>query len=418
MAIPIEELENLGHVLPGANDEFIVEWPKSVRKLRETWEPYRQATWGLRNHWYPVCPSYELRGDEPRAERLLGERIILRRVDGKAYALEDRCAHRRVPLSARFECHTKDTVTCWYHGFTYDWKDGMTVAVITDPDSEAIGKVGVKTYPVEEVKGVVFVFVGDIEPPPLSDDLPPTFLDDARVIHGRRTRVNANWRWGTENAMDTSHVYIHRNSKLFDVVPGVFPLAKKARADHATAMRYATGPGPKGILDDTYRNHVNIWSADIGEEKDVVESKMKTLNYKKDWDEFTIISPQISLWLPCGSAVTGYPRPDWITYEFCVPVDATTHDYFQLESRKCANEQEAEALREEIDETWTQGAMDDFNGDDIWARTALEDAYNEGDGWNEEFLVHNDTSVVAWRQFVSRFNRGIQTPPPGRKELS
>ena len=410
MAMPMGELERLGDVSPEANDEFAVQWPKSIRKLRETWEPYRQATWGLRNHWYPVCFSRELQGVEPRAQTLLGEPVIFRRVAGKIYALEDRCAHRRVPLSTRFACHTKDTVTCWYHGFTYNWKDGLTVQVMTDPQSEAIGKVGLKTYSVEEVKGVVFVFIGDNEPPPLSDDLPPTFLDENRVIHGRRIRVGSNWRWAAENAIDSVHTYVHRNSRLWDVTPSVLPMGLKAVSDHATALRY-TGPGAKGILDDVHLNYHPVWSVDIGEEKDVVQGKMK-----EDWDEFTIMIPQISIWLPAGSAIACYPKAEWISYEFYVPIDATNHDYFQLMSGTCANEQEANALREEIDEKWIQLGMEDFNGDDVWAREGLEVGYAQGDGWNQEFLVHNDTATVAWRQFVSRYHRGIQPPPPGQKD--
>ena len=51
--------------------------------------------------------------------QLLGENILLKRIDGKVYAIRDRCLHRGVQLSRKLECYTKDTITCWYHGFTY-----------------------------------------------------------------------------------------------------------------------------------------------------------------------------------------------------------------------------------------------------------------------------------------------------------
>jgi carbazole 1,9a-dioxygenase terminal dioxygenase component len=62
-------------------------------------------------------------------------------------------------------------------------KDGNLVAIITDPESALIGKARLKTYPVEERKGIVFVFVGDRDPPPpLFQDLQPGFLDHDLAI--------------------------------------------------------------------------------------------------------------------------------------------------------------------------------------------------------------------------------------------
>ena len=53
----------------------------------------------LRNHWYTAAWSDEL-GTEPLALTMLGEDVLLyRKQDGTPVALENRCAHRRVPLS-------------------------------------------------------------------------------------------------------------------------------------------------------------------------------------------------------------------------------------------------------------------------------------------------------------------------------
>ena len=77
------------------HSEFCVELPKSVRKLRETWKPYREAVLGFRNHWYPIAFSRDFVDDTPLARKLCGEDMILRKVDGRVHALEDRCAHRQ-----------------------------------------------------------------------------------------------------------------------------------------------------------------------------------------------------------------------------------------------------------------------------------------------------------------------------------
>src|SRR5207302_9285108 len=139
-----------------------------------------------RNHWYPAFFSHELKeGDvstgsgEPVKEfkslTMLGERIIFRRLDGKVYAMQDWCLHRGVPFSARPECYTKDTLTCWYHGFTYDMKDGALTAVLTDPACPLIGKLNLRTYPAQERQGIVWVYIGDGEPGLLEQDVQPGF---------------------------------------------------------------------------------------------------------------------------------------------------------------------------------------------------------------------------------------------------
>src|SRR5207237_4925992 len=144
----------------------------------------------FRNHWYPALVSHELAEGEVKGANLLGERIAFKRVDGRVYALEDRCAHRGVRFSARPECYTKHTITCWYHGFTYDVRDGRLETIVTDPESALIGKVRLRAYPVEERQGLVFVFVGDLDPaPPLALDVQPGFLDDGLAIYPRGERT-------------------------------------------------------------------------------------------------------------------------------------------------------------------------------------------------------------------------------------
>src|SRR5580704_13550983 len=138
---------------------------------RQPWRAYFEASLGFRNHWYPAFFSRQLAEGECRGQEMLGERILFKRIDGRVYAIEDRCAHRGVAFSVRPECYTKNTISCWYHGFTYDLRSGALVAIITDPESPLIGKVTLKAYPVEEHKNLVFAFIGDEAPHPLALDL-------------------------------------------------------------------------------------------------------------------------------------------------------------------------------------------------------------------------------------------------------
>ena len=136
-------------------DDFVLISPGSLISKR----PSASAITGIRLFSATSSAEGQCRGQE-----MLGERILFKRIDGKVYAIEDRCAHRGVQLSMRPECHTKNTISCWYHGFTYDLRDGRLVAIVTDPDSPLIGTISVKSYPIEERKGLVFVFIGDDKP--------------------------------------------------------------------------------------------------------------------------------------------------------------------------------------------------------------------------------------------------------------
>ena len=131
------------------------------------WPRYEAAVLGFRDYWYPVTWSRKVTG-KPLAITLGGEKIMLIREAGTVHALHDRCPHRGVPLS--HEMGTQEfpgTWTCCYHGWTFDLKTGVLVAAITDgPDSPICGKVAVRTYPVEERLGLVWVFLGDAPNPP------------------------------------------------------------------------------------------------------------------------------------------------------------------------------------------------------------------------------------------------------------
>ena len=161
---------------------------KSADLDRRLYAPYLDAAWGLKNHWYPGLFSHELDEGEVKGIQIAGIPILLRRAKGVAYALLDRCAHRGVQLSLKPTCLTDETVTCWYHGFTYNLDDGKLMSIVAAPDDELIGKVGLTTFPVTEHKGIIFVFVGDegyAPVPPLKDDLPVQLPrdEDWRAAH-------------------------------------------------------------------------------------------------------------------------------------------------------------------------------------------------------------------------------------------
>ncbi|MCB0965369.1 MAG: aromatic ring-hydroxylating dioxygenase subunit alpha [Ilumatobacter sp.] len=188
-----------------------------------SWPEYEAADKGLRDYWYPVEWSSEV-GRHPVGVRVCGEDLVLQRDEqGTVYALHDRCPHRGVPLSLGKE-EFPGTVTCPYHAWTFDLASGELVAVITDgPDSPMCGKANVTTYPTAEAVGLVWVFVGDREPHPLSDQLPEELVDPpAYAVGGRIQDRSGDWRLYAENGFDEGHAkYLHRTSywRIFKTMP-------------------------------------------------------------------------------------------------------------------------------------------------------------------------------------------------------
>ena len=94
----------------------------------------------------------------------------------RSFALEDRCAHRQVPL--HLGVVSGDELKCHYHGWTYDCS-GKCV------DVPYLGKErlpnGVRSYPAREVDGLIFVFPGD---PALAESRLPT---QPRLLRSART---------------------------------------------------------------------------------------------------------------------------------------------------------------------------------------------------------------------------------------
>ena len=364
------------------------------------WQPYLEAALGFRNHWYPALFSAELPEGEARGVELLGEPILLKRVGSTVYALEDRCAHRGVPFSARVECYTAGTITCWYHGFTYDLRDGRLVAIVTDPDSSLIGKVFLKTYPVEERKGLVFVFVGDMDPPPpLREDVQPGLLDGdlAVVPEGERLLVRSNWRLAAENGFDASHIYIHRNSPLIIGLHRPLPLATILFS--RDGMVVAEAGQPKGVVKGSGKR-APVWET-------TVDGAVVSSRYKPDASTGRT-SPDTSMWLPCGLKVDPFPVPGMIQFEWYVPVDEVSHQYFVTWGKRVGSEAEASQFFQEAVSYWKPLILGDFNSDDVLAREAMERFYGREDGWHRERLYRPDLIITEWRKLASSHNRGIQ----------
>jgi phenylpropionate dioxygenase-like ring-hydroxylating dioxygenase large terminal subunit len=164
---------------------------------------------GILNCWHPVLPSWGVQ-DSPVGITRLSENIVLwRDAEGAVHALEDRCPHRGARLSMGW--NLGDRVACWYHGVEVRG-DGSVADVPASPNCPMKKNAKVRSYPVAERAGAIFLWFGDAsssEPPAL--DLPEELTDDA--TYGRFlcfAHWKSNYRYAIDNVMDPMHgSYLH-----------------------------------------------------------------------------------------------------------------------------------------------------------------------------------------------------------------
>ena len=99
----------------------------------------------LKNYWYVAAIDHEV-SRTPMRRIICNEPVVIYRTeDGMPVALEDRCAHRHLPLS--MGKLKGDILECLYHGLCFD----RTGACIKVPGQETIPpSARVRAYPMVE----------------------------------------------------------------------------------------------------------------------------------------------------------------------------------------------------------------------------------------------------------------------------
>jgi phenylpropionate dioxygenase-like ring-hydroxylating dioxygenase large terminal subunit len=159
------------------------------------------------DHWYPLAWADEVKEGKAIGRRFAGQPIVLwRGKGGRVFALEDRCAHRQVPL--HLGVVEGDRLKCHYHGWAYD-AGGRCVDI---PYLRERLPNGVKAYPTCEVDDLIFVFPGD---PALAEARRPTALGSFQSKAYKTRRLNrevaCHYTFMHENLFDMNHQFMHRS---------------------------------------------------------------------------------------------------------------------------------------------------------------------------------------------------------------
>jgi len=167
---------------------------------------FAESDWhALAPFWYPVAFAHEVK-DQPFAAKLLDERLVIFRVNGKITVARDLCLHRGAPLSAgRIE---GGELVCAYHGFRYNG-EGQCVCIPAHRGAAIPPKLRLQTFPVQERYGLIWTRLVDNGAVPFPDFKEWDDPDYIQVLPNS-VELNASAGRQVEGFLDVSHfAFVH-----------------------------------------------------------------------------------------------------------------------------------------------------------------------------------------------------------------
>jgi len=167
----------------------------------------------MRRYWQPFAAAGDLRERWTRKVRLLGEDLILfRNREGGLGLIAEQCPHRRA--SFLHGIPTAQGIRCPYHGWEFD-PAGQCLSQPFEVDSQAFRRrVATTAYPVQELGGVLFAYMGP-QPAPLLPRFEAFVTPGAIRIMGRAL-LPVNWLQIMENSLDPVHTeWLHGHQYEF-----------------------------------------------------------------------------------------------------------------------------------------------------------------------------------------------------------
>lgn len=169
----------------------------------------------LKNIWYVATLSREVPASGMKKIVVMGEPIVIfRDSQGKVSALRDICPHRGIPFS--YGRVVRDQVECPYHGWKFSG-DGVCREIPSLCEGQDLDctKIKVRTYPLLERQGVIWIFMGEkgADPakapaPPLLTSMPMDAEPKIRQVETFRCHIDHS----VIGLMDPAHgPYIHKS---------------------------------------------------------------------------------------------------------------------------------------------------------------------------------------------------------------
>ncbi len=179
----------------------------------------------IRNAWYAAGLSRDFAPGDVQGHVIAGRPVVFwRTADGRVVAFDDRCVHKRMPLS---EGRLLDDgcLECAYHGLRYD-SDGRCVRIPSQPDKPIPARARLRPFPLAEQDGLVWIWPGNPDKmgncrPPRSPEIDSDAWDTVSSPH---IHVAANYRLLIENLLDITHFYPLHDGNIGDLANSEIPV--------------------------------------------------------------------------------------------------------------------------------------------------------------------------------------------------
>lgn len=171
----------------------------------------------IRNQWYAVLDSKEVKPGKPLGVTRMGERLVFwRNESGEVACLRDKCAHRGVQLS--YGCIIAGNIMCPFHGFRYDSSGRGVMIPANGRNAPVPNNFKVFSYPARDAHGFIWIYWC----PTLGSSLDPSKLpainwfknlDESFFYSTKPDPWDAHYSRVIENQLDVVHVpFVHYNT--------------------------------------------------------------------------------------------------------------------------------------------------------------------------------------------------------------
>src|SRR4051794_7388949 len=157
----------------------------------------------MRRYWHPVAAVVDLAAEPVLEVKLLGENLALYRApNGEMGLVAQRCPHRGASMA--YGIPEDGGLRCPYHGWKFS-DEGVCLEQPAEPeDSTFKHRVRIPAYPVQEMGGLIWAYLGP-EPAPLLPRYDLFVREDLKREIGISI-IPCNWLQAMENSLDPIHL--------------------------------------------------------------------------------------------------------------------------------------------------------------------------------------------------------------------
>jgi 5,5'-dehydrodivanillate O-demethylase len=334
----------------------------------------------MRRYWQPIGTAGEMREKWTKRIRILGEDLVLFRNRGGSFGLiAEKCPHRNASFA--YGIPTEDGIRCPYHGWKFD-ASGSCIDQPNEPDGSTFaGKTKTTAYPVEELGGLLWAYMGPL-PAPLIPRLDGLVAEGTIRILGSAV-IPCNWLQIMENSLDAVHTeWLHGH---------FFEFVKEA----------------EGLKVSFTQKHKKIGFDEF--EHGIVKRRVLEGHSEED-DDWKIGHPVI---FPNALAI-GNASPQWHEYrfQFRVPIDDTHTQHYWFGAFVLPNGAQAPAhLLDRVHEYETpifqpngDFMLDSIHGQDIMAWVTQGPIADR----SRESLGSTDKGITTYRRMLLRELKRIE----------